>query len=192
MKNYIKYTAISCAIFASSTFTVFAQDAISNEDHSTGFSIGYEVGSIANGMAYGLRVASPSFFYDVFRISAAANMGWAQNVIPKDEAKNIWAPYGLYRLGIHAGSFLFDLPIRVSGAAELATVTPSKKISSKAIVMGTVGSMDFEFFADAKRSHALVLNLGGIGLFSPIADNLKDEPSFANGFTSACGYRYYF
>jgi hypothetical protein len=88
--------------------------------------------------------------------------------------------------------FVPDTPIRISSFADIAMVVPSIKISSKAVIFGLGGGMDTEIFLSPLRNHAMFIALGGIGLFSPIADGLKGFPSFANGFTTSFGYRYYF
>ena len=163
------------------------------ESNANNFSIGYDIGTIANGIANGLRVASPSFFHDRLRIVGSANLGWAQNVRPKDKTDDRWAYYGLYTLGFHGGQFIYALPIRINGAAEFAVITPSKDISSKTAILGLKGGFDVELFANPSRSHALFLGAGGLGLFQPyFAENLAGNPTVANGFTAAVGYRYYF
>ena len=137
-------------------------------------------------------MASPSFFRDLVRVIASANVGWIPNVMPADSQKLTWLPYGLYKIGISVGSFIYQLPIRVSGSAELVLITPHRDISSKKVIVGTHGAMDIEFFVNPKRSSAVFVNLGGMGLFSPKADKLQGQPTFANGFTTSFGYRYYF
>lgn len=165
--------------------------AFTQPEQAQGFSIGYDIGSIANGLALGVRAASPAFFNNIFRATGKANLGWEQNAVPINENKAYWLPYGLYRLGLQAGVFLPNLPIRIFSSAELALVTPHSKISSKKAILGLVGSTDIEFFLDPSFRHAIVLTMGGIGLFSPIAENLTNQPSFANGFLASFGYRYY-
>jgi hypothetical protein len=165
--------------------------AAESPDKSHGFSVGYEIGSIANGLALGARVASPSFFHNIFRATAKANLGWVQNVVPTGENEATWLRYGLFRLGIQGGVFVQDLPIRIMSSAEVALVVPQSKISSKNLIFGLAGNMDIEFFMDPMRSHAMVLSMGGIGLIPPTADNLPGKPSFANGFLASFGYRFY-
>lgn len=191
--NYrIKFLRTLIGLFVLCSAAASAQDSV--EGHANNFSVGYDVGTIANGIANGLRVASPSFFHDRMRIVGSANLGWAQNVRPKDKTDDRWAYYGLYTLGLHSGRFIYALPIRINGTAELAVITPSKDIStSKPAVLGLKGGFDAELFADPARSHALFLGAGGLGLFQPyFADNLAGNPTVANGFTAAVGYRYYF
>lgn len=179
--------------FLSVLFIVFAVQsfAADSKGASQGFSIGYDVGSIANGMAMGARVGSPTFFHDIFRVTAKAHLGFAQNVIPEGKTEAKWPLYGLYRLGLQGGVFIPNLPIRIMSSAEIAVVTPQSTIASKKAIIGMAGGMDIEFFMDSARSHALVLNMGGIGLFSPSADNLQGHPTFANGFMTSFGYRFY-
>lgn len=189
--NVQRAAALFLALFVGAAQSIYAHNA--TPDHANNFSIGFDVGSIANGIANGIRIASPSFFNDLFRVVGSANLGWAQNVRPKGSNDDKWAYYGLWTVGLHTGRFIYNLPIRISGVAELAILTPSKDISSKAAVFGFKGGFDVELFADSARSHAIFLNMGGIGLFNPyFADNLAGNPTVANGFTSAIGYRYYF
>lgn len=158
----------------------------------SGMSVGFDVGSIAGHLLQGLRVGSPSFFNGYARVAASGYLGWVQNVMSITDSTYSWLPYGLFKLGIHAGSFVYGLPIRVASYANIDMVVPSLKISNKSVIFGLDGGVDGEIFLDPPRKHAMFFTLGGIGLFAPTADHLKGKPSFANGFSTSFGYRYYF
>jgi hypothetical protein len=165
--------------------------AFTQPEQAQGFSVGYDVGSVANGLALGVRASSPSFFNNIFRATAKAHLGWVQNAVPINEDKAYWLPYGLFRLGLQGGVFIPNLPIRISSFGEVALVTPHNKISSNKVNFGLAGGTDIEFFMDPNFAHAIVLTMGGIGMFSTTAENLKNQPSYANGFFASFGYRFY-
>ncbi len=173
--------------------TVQAQtEPAASQNMLSGMSAGFDVGSIAGHLIHGLRIDSPSFFNGYARAMASGYLGWAQNVMSITDNTSSWLPYGLFKFGIHVGSFVYGLPIRISSYANVDMVVPSLKISYKSVIFGLDGGMDLEIFMDPQRNHAIAIDLGGIGLFTPIADGLKNRPSFANGFWTSFGYRYYF
>ena len=177
----------------------FYANAILAESSSTpadawwrGLSVGVDIGSIAGHLTNGLRIGSPPFFNGMARATLSGHLGWAQNVMSVTDTNYTWLPYGLIKLGIHVGTFVPDMPIRISSFADVAMVVPTIKISSKSVILGLDGGLDAEIFVRQNRQHALFVSLGGIGLFSPFADGLRGRPTIANGFTTSFGYRYYF
>jgi hypothetical protein len=72
-----------------------------------------------------------------------------------------WLPYGLFKIGLSGGSFIGQLPIRISTAGEFVLVVPSSEIASD-IGSGAMGSVDFEFFINPSRSHAVYISVGGL------------------------------
>lgn len=177
-----------CSFFSS--FSLWAEPEPNRP--LSGLSVGVDVGSISGHLTNGVRISSPSFFGDYARATFAAHLGWVQNATTVASAANAWLPYGLFKLGLALGDFMPDLPIRLVGVAEVALVAPSYRITNKPVIVGFSGGLDVEFFMNPHRNHALFVAMGGIGLLAPMADGLKGRPSFANGFSTNFGYRYYF
>ncbi len=162
------------------------------EDTLNGLSIGVNVGAISGDLINGVQATSPTFWSNMVRGTTSAHWGFVQNAMSITDTTYSWLSYGLFKLGVIVGNFIGSLPIRISSRADFVLVVPSLKISSKAVIAGLYGGLDLEFFTDPSRHHAVFVDVGGQGLFAPMADGLKGRPSFANGFTTSFGYRYHF
>lgn len=168
-----------------------AEDDAHIKDHSDGFSIGYDLREIAGDFGMGMRIASPSFFKSLLsrrlvRAVASGHVAWAKNVVAQGGQNAKWLPYGFFKIGLSAGSFIGDLPIRISTPVEFVLITPSEEIAST-LKLGLMGSADFEFFLNPGRSHVVYIAMGGL-----FAENLQGQSSIASGFAVSTGYRYYF
>jgi hypothetical protein len=159
-------------------------------DRPTGFAVGWEIASFANNYGFGVRVDTPPFADETVQIQLAADVAWVQGVSP-GTSDTTWAPYTLVRIGIVRRVPIRDLPLHFYGGGGVALLFPTHKVSEKTVQGGGYGVTGLELSLPQNGRSAWFAELGGMGTGAK-ADQLANDPIYANGFTIAWGFRYRF
>jgi len=159
-----------------------------SQDTPSRFAVGFDVDSYSNNFGGGITLFSPHFFNDHMWIQFTGDIAWVQGVA-NGTTLTTWSPYGLFKLGLMAGRFLENTPIRIYGGGGIVLVTLANNVSNSSAV-GGYGVAGVEFLVNRDRSKALFIELGGMGTGAQ-ADKMVNAPLYANGFSVSWGYKFY-
>jgi len=176
----IRTCLFGMALIALLATTVQAQAPV-NE----GFALGFNLNQYQRDFGFGLNVTSPSFANGNLVIRASANLQYLQHV-PVDGTAETWTGYGAFRLGLANVARSIADGVRLYGEGGAMLLLPNDEFSDEGARIGAYGLFGFEFYMNPSSS--FFLEAGGLGIYA-VADQLPNEPIYANGFITSVGWR---